>query len=117
MSIGLKRAYENPDDRDGYRVLVDRVWPRGVARGEAKIDRWMKEAAPSPQLRKWFHADPSRWEEFRRRYRAELEGRRDALRQLARRAASENVTLVFGSRDVERNNAVVLKEFLETLGA
>lgn len=115
MPIILKRAYEKATPEDGYRVLVDRLWPRGVSRNEAKFDEWMKEVAPSDQLRKWFHSDPSRWDEFRRRYLSELQSHRDQLCRLAQRATSERVTLVFGATDEEHNNAVVIKQYLNML--
>lgn len=115
MPIALKRAYDPPTPDDGYRVLVDRLWPRGVAKDSAQLDAWLKEAAPSDELRKWFHDDRSRWSAFRQRYLSELESHRDQLRELARRASSERVTLIFGARDPERNNAVVLKQYLEML--
>ncbi len=117
MAIVLKRAYAEATQEDGYRVLVDRMWPRGVSRAEAKLDEWMKEVAPSDQLRKWFHSDRSNWDEFRRRYLSELKSHRDELRRLAQRAKSERVTLVFSSSYEEHNNAVVLKQYLEMLGA
>lgn len=116
MSIVLKRAYEEPAEDDGYRVLVDRIWPRGISREKAEIDEWLKEAAPSSDLRKWFHKDPSRWGEFRRRYLSELKEHRDKLRTLAERAERERVTLVFAARDTKHNNAVVVKQYLNMLG-
>ena len=117
MPISLKRAYEKPVPDDGYRVLVDRLWPRGVSREEARLDEWLKEAAPSNQLRKSFHADPSDWDAFRTSYLSELEHHRQQLKQLAQRAEKERVTLVFSARDQVRNNAAVLKEYLEGLAA
>lgn len=115
MPILLKRAYDDPSPEDGHRVLVDRLWPRGVSRDRLRLDAWMQEISPSDELRRWTHADPSRWDEFRRRYRAELESHRDELLALAERAAGGTVTLVFAAKDEERNNAVVLKEYLEEL--
>ena len=117
MTIDLKRVYEKPSPRDGYRVLVDRLWPRGVSKDAARLDAWMKHIAPSHELRKWFHHDRSRWAEFRRRYLSELRSHREELRRLARRSRKERVTLVFGARDEERNHAVVLKQYLKMLGA
>ena len=114
MPVAIKRAYEDPLPDDGYRVLVDRLWPRGVSKARAKLDAWMREIAPSHELRRWFHADPSRWDEFRERYLAELAGAEDALRPLARRAGEGRVTLVTGAK-YGRNHAVVLKERLEQL--
>ncbi|PRY72283.1 DUF488 domain-containing protein [Halomonas ventosae] len=116
MSIELKRAFEAPNRDDGYRVLVDRLWPRGVAKAEARIDEWRREVAPSDDLRKAFHDGALGWGEFRRRYLAELKAHRDSLRDLAGRAASGTVTLVFAARDVRHNNAVVLRQYLAMLG-
>jgi uncharacterized protein YeaO (DUF488 family) len=113
MPIGLKRAWDPPAESDGYRALVDRVWPRGLTKQALRIDAWLKELAPSTALRKWFGHDPARWEEFRERYFRELDGQGPALEQLARRAAEGQVTLVFAARDSERNNAVALKDYLE----
>ncbi len=116
MPIILKRAYDKATPQDGYRVLVDRMWPRGISKAEAGIDEWMKDAAPSDQLRKWFHRDRSKWAEFRKRYLAELKSHRDALRPLAQRAKRQRITLIFSSSDEERNNAVVMKQYLGMLG-
>jgi len=115
MTIQLKRAYEKPSAQDGLRVLVDRLWPRGVSKAEARVDEWMKDIAPSDGLRKWFHQDRSRWHEFRRRYLSELKQHRDVLRPLAARARQRRVTLLYSSKDDERNNAVVLKQYLHML--
>jgi uncharacterized protein YeaO (DUF488 family) len=117
VAIVLKRAYEAPTAEDGYRVLVDRLWPRGISKEQARLDEWIREAAPSDELRKRFHHERARWSEFRRRYLAELKTHREALRPLARRAAGERVTLVFAGKDEERNNAVVLRQYLKMLGA
>lgn len=113
--IRIKRVYEAPDRTDGHRVLVDRLWPRGLSKESAHVDAWMKDLAPSDELRRWFGHDPERFAEFRRRYREELmeEPARTQLADLARRAAREKITLVFGAKDVEHNNAVVLSEELE----
>ncbi len=113
--VKLKRAREPPSRADGYRVLVDRLWPRGVRKEALALDAWDKEVAPSTALRRWFGHDPARWREFTRRYRDELakEPRSQHLGELAGRAASRTVTLVFGARDVEHNNAVVLREEIE----
>lgn len=111
--IALKRVYDPPSPRDGRRILVDRVWPRGLSRERARIDEWVRGLAPSDRLRKWFGHDPAKWDEFRERYRQELQAQPDAVRALARRAARERITLVFGARDPEHNNAVALKEVLE----
>ena len=111
--VWLKRVYDNPAKADGRRVLVDRVWPRGLTKEEAQIQDWLKEIAPSTRLRKWFGHDSARWTEFKKRYFAELEGQRDQVQQLAREARKRTVALIFGARDIEHNNAVALKEFLE----
>lgn len=117
MAIALKRAYDEPRADDGHRVLVDRIWPRGLSKDDARLDDWLKEVAPSDALRRWFGHDPSRWAEFRRRYLAELKAHRETLRDLARRARGERVTLVFAAKDEAHNNAVVLKQYLKMLGA
>lgn len=111
-AVALKRAYEKPARGDGTRVLVDRLWPRGVAKDKAAIDHWLKDVAPSTALRKWFGHDPARWAEFRRRYRAELAKRPEALAELRRLAKGGTLTLVYGARDSEHNEAVVLQELL-----
>ena len=110
--IRLKRAYERPDPADGERILVDRLWPRGVSKAEAKIDRWMKDLAPSSALRTWFAHDPGRWHEFRRRYRAELKLHASDMGELRRLARGGTVTLVYAARDEARNDAVVLRSAL-----
>jgi uncharacterized protein YeaO (DUF488 family) len=112
MSVRLKRAYEPPAPTDGYRVLVDRLWPRGVTRANAHLDEWAKELAPSAELRRWFGHDPARFPEFRRRYVEELSARADKLRELRGRARETTLTLVYGARDTEHNDAVVLAELL-----
>lgn len=112
LSIRLKRAYEPPARNDGLRVLVDRVWPRGVKKEDARIDRWLQDIAPSAELRKWFGHDPDRWETFRERYRAELAEQGEPLEELVEAAEAGRVTLVYGARDERHNNAVVLKEVL-----
>jgi uncharacterized protein YeaO (DUF488 family) len=112
MSVRLKRAYEQPASSDGYRVLVDRLWPRGVSREEARLDEWAKELAPSAALRRWFAHDPRRFGEFRRRYTAELAAQEEKLGELRRRARNGTLTLVYGARDEEHNDAVVLAELL-----
>lgn len=113
MSVRIKRIYDAPADDDGYRVLVDRIWPRGLAKSEARVDRWLKEIAPSTELRRWFGHDPSRWDEFRGRYRAELEESAALVNELAEKARSTPLTLLFGARDQQHNQAVVLREWLE----
>ena len=111
--IRIKRIYDPPSPDDGRRVLIDRLWPRGVARDEAKLDEWLKEVAPSDELRKWFGHDPARWEEFRSRYREELASHGELLDRLRAEARKETVTLLFAAKDEEHNNAVVLKELLD----
>lgn len=115
MPIQIKRAYEGAGPDDGYRVLVDRLWPRGISKDEARIDLWLREAAPSTELRRWFHSDRSRWDEFRERYLEELARHEVELATLAAKAQDERVTLVFSAKEEGRNNAVVLKEYLESL--
>jgi uncharacterized protein YeaO (DUF488 family) len=110
--IRLKRAYEAPSPDDGVRVLVDRLWPRGVRKENAGIARWMKEIAPSTELRRWFGHDPTRWQEFRHRYRSELQQHPAELEELSELARNGTVTLVYGARDEAHNDAVVLREVL-----
>ena len=110
MDVRLKRAYEPAKRSDGYRVLIDRLWPRGVSRERAALDAWDPELAPSTELRTWFGHDPSRFEEFRRRYVDELRRQRPRLTELRRRARDGTLTLVFSARDTEHNDAVVLAE-------
>ena len=112
LDITLKRAYDPAAADDGYRVLVDRLWPRGVSREDARLDDWARELAPSTELRRWFGHDPERFEEFQRRYREELAQHGDELEELRARASSVRLTLVFGARDTEHNDAVVLAEVL-----
>lgn len=111
-NVKLKRAYESSADDDGQRVLVDRLWPRGVRKADAAIDHWMKDLAPSTELRKWFGHDPARWEEFRRRYAAEIEEHGDELDRLRRLMRQGPVTLVYAAHDETHNDAVVLREIL-----
>jgi uncharacterized protein YeaO (DUF488 family) len=112
VTIRLKRAYEPPATSDGYRVLIDRLWPRGVERAGARLDEWAKELAPSTELRRWFGHDPARFAEFRQRYIKELSAQEEKLRELRRRARETTLTLVYGARDTEHNDAVVLAELL-----
>lgn len=115
----IKRAYAPAEPGDGYRVIVDRLWPRGVTKVRAAVDRWAKDVAPSPALRKWFAHDPARFREFAGRYRRELRqaGARETLEELAERAAHETVTLVYGARDEVHNGAVVLQGVLQAMAA
>ena len=112
MAVRIKRAYEPAARADGYRVLIDRLWPRGVSREEAHLDEWARELAPSAKLRRWFGHDPARFAEFQRRYSAELAAQKHKLRELRRRAHEGTLTLVYGARDTEHNDAVVLAEVL-----
>src|SRR3954452_1712591 len=112
MDVRLKRAYDPATPTDGYRVLVDRLWPRGVSRERARLDVWEKDLAPSPELRRWFGHAPERFDEFRRRYVDELRGRRRELAALRRRAREGTLTLVYSAHDREHNDAVVLAEIL-----
>ncbi len=113
MSISLKRAYETPSPSDGCRILVERLWPRGLAKQDAKIDLWPKEAAPSTELRRWFNHEPDKWAEFKRRYVKELGARRETLEPILERVRAGRVTFVFASRESQLNNAVALKEYVE----
>lgn len=113
MKIELKRAYEKPQKSDGIRILVDRLWPRGLTKEEAKIDLWVKEVAPSTELRQWFDHDPEKWQRFRGRYQTELKHHPDEVEKLRNQAKKGSVTLIYGARDQEHNEAVVLKSFLE----
>jgi uncharacterized protein YeaO (DUF488 family) len=113
--LKIKRVYDPPARGDGERILVDRMWPRGLSRRAAAADKWMKDLGPSHALRKWFGHDPGRWGEFRRRYVAELHMQRDALATIARKAARGAVTLLFGARDRDHNQAVVLKAVIGRL--
>jgi uncharacterized protein YeaO (DUF488 family) len=112
MDVRLKRAYEPAAPSDGYRVLIDRLWPRGVSRRQARLDDWEKGLAPSPELRRWFGHEPRRFEEFRRRYIEELREERPRLTALRRRAREGTLTLVYAAQDTEHNDAVVLAEVL-----
>ncbi len=112
IDVRTRRVYDPPRADDGYRVLIDRVWPRGVARARAKLDDWMRDLAPSTELRQWFNHDPARFKQFRTRYRKELRGHSDQLDELRRRASEGPVTLLYSARDENPNNAVVLAELL-----
>src|SRR5438105_14136551 len=112
MDVRLKRAHEPPARSDGYRVLIDRLWPRGGSKKEAQLDEWARELAPSSELRRWFGHDPARFEEFRRRYLDELGAQEAKLRELRRRARKGTLTLVYGAHDSEHNDAVVLADLL-----
>jgi uncharacterized protein YeaO (DUF488 family) len=111
--IQIKRAYEPASETDGARILVERLWPRGIKKEALSLDTWVKEVAPSTELRKWFQHDPAKWREFRKRYSRELEENPEPWQQLLNRARRGRLTLVYSSHDEEHNNAVALKEFLE----
>ena len=113
----IKRAYEPAEAGDGTRVLVDRLWPRGLSRQEARLDQWNRELAPSPELRRWFGHKVSRWHEFSRRYRLELAGHAQALGELRRRAQQGPVTLIYAAKDLHHNHAIVLKSVLVGRGS
>ena len=114
MNVSIKRAYASPGPDDGYRVLVDRLWPRAISKLDAHIDEWWKECAPSTALRKWFSHDPAKWGRFKQRYTAELEANSEEVVQSVNRAGHGPITLVYGAKDEQHNHAIVLKEFIET---
>jgi uncharacterized protein YeaO (DUF488 family) len=117
MTIALKRAYDEPSKQDGHRILVDRVWPRGVSKEDMEIEDWLKEVAPSDSLRKSFHSGDLVWNDFRNAYLSELKNHREDLRRLVDISQGDKVTLVFSASDREHNNAVVLMQYLKMLGA
>lgn len=111
--IKIKRIYEQPSERDGYRVLVDRLWPRGISKNQAKIDLWLKEIAPSNDLRKWFSHDPKKWDRFRKKYRLELNRKRALLLEIKQAEKEKGtLTLLYSAKDKEHNQAVVLSAIL-----
>ena len=110
--IHLKRAYDEPGERDGLRILVERLWPRGVSKQKAAVDLWLKDLAPSTELRKWFGHDPSRWTEFKRRYVAEVRQHADLLDKIRELARHDTITLVYAARDQEHNEAVIIRDML-----
>ena len=111
--IHTKRIYELPNPNDGFRMLIDRLWPRGFSKADAAIDAWMKEVAPSTQLRKWFAHDPAKWNEFKLLYAQELDSNPEAIAELSRLAKTGVVTLLYAARDVQHNHAPVLQEYLQ----
>jgi uncharacterized protein YeaO (DUF488 family) len=111
--IKLKRAYDEPSRRDGERILVERLWPRGLNKHRAQLDLWLRDVAPSPELRKWYGHDVSRWSEFRRRYESELRLKQDLIQKLKQKARAGTITFVYAARDTEHNGALVLQQFLE----
>jgi uncharacterized protein YeaO (DUF488 family) len=112
MKIQTKRVYDRPSEDDGFRVLVDRVWPRGLSKDKLRLDLWLKDAAPSADLRKWFGHEPARWTAFRDRYFSELQAQQQAVQQLLELAAKGRLTLLFSARDIHHNQAVALREYL-----
>jgi len=113
ITLQLKRIYDVPDPTDGFRVLVDRLWPRGVSKEDARLDLWLGDIAPSPGLRKWFNHNPARWDEFIDRYHAELDERPDVITELFQKATSGKITLLYAAKDVQHNHAAALKIYLE----
>ena len=113
MNIKIKRVYEQPDKKDGERILVDRLWPRGLTKEKASVDLWLKEIAPSTELRKWFDHDPEKWKSFRGRYETEIRHKDDLIKVLKQKAREGTITLIYGARDEKHNEALVLKQFLE----
>jgi uncharacterized protein YeaO (DUF488 family) len=111
--IQLKRVYEKPSRKDGVRILVDRLWPRGLTKERAAVNLWLKDVAPSTELRKWFAHDPAKWKEFQVRYRKELRQKKDALKLLKEKSQDHTVTLVYGARDEQHNEALVLRKIVE----
>ncbi len=114
MPIRLKRVYEKPSPEDGKRILVERLWPRGLRKDQAKIDLWLKDVAPSAELRKWYGHDPEKWNEFKARYWKELEAKPELVADLAQECKANTVTFVFGSKEKKLNSAAALKEYIET---
>lgn len=114
-NIRIKRIYEDPSDEDGYRILVDRIWPRGVSKEDAKLYSWKKELGPTDELRKWFGHDPEKFVGFQQKYSAELEGKKEDLLEIRNLAKDGNVTLLYGARDTDHNQAVVLLNTLKKL--
>jgi uncharacterized protein YeaO (DUF488 family) len=112
--IRIKRVYDLAEPRDGERILIDRLWPRGVSKEKAHVDEWRRDLAPSDELRKWFNHDPAKWDEFKRRYRKELRAKLPELKKLSRENR-RSITLVYGAHDNQHNNAAALKEFLDRL--
>ena len=112
MTILVKRIYEPAAESDGFRVLVDRLWPRGIAKERAALDLWLPDLGPSTELRQWFNHDPTRWDEFRRRYQAELKEKKELVEELEGRAKEGMVTLLYSAKDEAHNQAVVLQQYL-----
>lgn len=115
MPYRIKRIYDEIESEDGFRVLVDGIWPRGISKSQAGIDLWLKEIAPSKELRQWFNHDRDKWQTFRKRYLSELKNNRDTAERLLEAAGNKNITLLFAARDREHNQAVVIREYLKRL--
>ncbi len=116
MSIKVKRVYEKPDKSDGFRILVDRLWPRGLSKNDAKVDLWLKEIAPSNELRKWYHSNPTEWKKFISKYRNELIDKNDLFTSIKRLEKEKSaLTFLFSSRNEEQNNAIALKLILSKI--
>ncbi len=113
--IKLKRVYEQPERSDGYRILVDRLWPRGLTKKKANVDLWLKDVGPSTELRKWFGHDPKKWSGFKAKYKRELKAKKDLLSQIRAASKKGTVTLIYGARDTEHNEAVIVLEYLKKL--
>ena len=112
MNIKVKRVYEKPNAKDGFRILVDRLWPRGLTKEKAAADLWLKDIAPSTELRKWFNHDPEKWKEFQKKYQKELEENKEVVSVLKEHVKQGPVTLLYAAKDEEHNEALVLKEFV-----
>lgn len=112
MNIKIKRVYENPDKTDGFRILVDRLWPRGLTKEKASVDLWLKEIAPSTELRKWFNHEPEKWKEFIKKYLVELKENKEPVSLLKEWVKKGPVTLIYGARDQEHNEALIIKIFI-----
>ena len=113
MKILIKRTYDAPERKDGFRILVDRLWPRGLKKEGSRIREWLKDIAPSDGLRRWFSHDPEKWQEFKRRYFKELKEKNDLIKQLKEKAKGQTITLLYSAKDLKYNNAVALKEYIE----
>lgn len=114
-TIEIKRVYDTPNSGDGFRILIDRLWPRGLTKEKAKVDLWLKSIGPSAELREWFNHDPEKWKEFKKRYFAELRTNTEAIAEILKYIKKENVTFLFASKEQRYNNAVALKEFIEKM--
>jgi uncharacterized protein YeaO (DUF488 family) len=113
MSFKAKRIYDKPEKADGFRILIDRLWPRGLSKEKARVDEWLKDIAPSDELRKWFSHDPKKWEAFKKRYFGELENKRDVIELIIKKAKEGTVTLLYAAKEEKFNNALALKEYCE----